>query len=528
MTSPRLTVSIAVHNALEHTQKCIDSLYQWTPEEEFALVVTDNASTDGTPAYLKILEKKHGNVVLVTNDRNLGFSEPHNRAFGGLTSEFFLVLNNDLTLCEGWLPTMMAEFERDAKLAACGIKGTCIALDDKGCGVPGHEAEYVEGSCLLVRGALVRSLDGGLFDPVFKFAYYEDSDLGLRIRRSGLRIAVVDLPIVHIGAATSRIVRNVDLDGYKIRNHHVFMGRWGTHLKDRAKKPITTDRIFVKRAGAQGDVILATPILRALRIYYPMSTIVVQTVCKDVLSGNPDVNEVGVAPARKESDYVIDLDMAYERRPMEHIVKVYADVAKVQLPTPEDWRPALYPTDTARIVALQRMPPTEKYAIIHPGAIAGWVGRQWPWKRWIRVVQMLDSYGYRTVLVGNESTPQIPASLDLRNVPFVHFVALMERASLFVGLDSMPFHVAQTYRIPSVVLFGAVDPALRIIPGAPVIPVVAEEVGCLGCHHWQPAPRTCTSVCLRGQEMCMELLSEGQVNQAIIAATKLVKATVGA
>lgn len=513
----RLTISVAVHNALEHTQKCIESLYRFTPEEEFDLVVIDNASSDGTPAYLKVLQSEHKNVRVVENKKNLGFSPPHNSVFAESKSDYFLVLNNDLQLCKNWLPTMMEQFDLDLKLAACGIRGTCIALDDKGCGVPGAEAEYVEGSLLLVRSLLIRSLEAGLFDPIYKFAYYEDSDLGLRIRKAGFRIAVVDLPIVHVGSVTSRSVKNVDLEGYKIRNRHIFMDRWGGHLKDRMKKPVTTDRIVVKRGGAQGDVILVTPILRALKVFYPMSSIIVKTACRDVLVGNPDVSEAGAAPAIKDTDYVIDLDMAYERQPLRHIVQVYAEIAKVQLVTNEDWKPKLYPTVTARTVAANRMPATSKYAVIHPGTIAGWVGRQWPWKRWIKVIQMIETYGYKTVLVGNDHTQKIPTSLDFRNVPFVHFVAIMERASLFVGLDSMPFHVAQACGTPSVVLFGSVDPTLRILPGAPVLAVTADEVGCLGCHHWQPAPRTCTSVCLRGKEICMENLSEDKVSQAIIA-----------
>lgn len=516
----RLTISVAVHNALEHTQKCFESLFRHTPSEDFQLVVTDNASSDGTPGYLKLLQAEHKNVRVIRNEKNLGFSTPHNAVFAESKSEFFLVLNNDLTMCKDWLPKMMERFEWDLKLAACGIQGTCIALDDKGCGIPGVEAEYVEGSCLLVRSQIIRELEGGLFDPIYRFAYYEDSDLGLRLRKAGHHIAVVDLPIVHVGSATARTVKNVDLEGYKIRNHHIFMGRWGAHLKERMKKPITTERIIVKRAGAQGDVILATPVIRALRILYPMSSIIVKTVCRDVLAGNPDITEVNAAPGVKDSDFVVDLDMAYEKAPFKHIIQAYAEAANVQLLTEDDWRPRLYPTDTARIVALQRMPATARYAILHPGAISGWVGRQWPMQHWVKVATMIESFGYKTVLVGNEATPKIPSTLDFRNVSFAHFVAIMERASLFVGLDSMPFHVAQATGTPSVVLFGSVDPSLRIVPGAPVIPVVAEGVGCLGCHHYQAAPRTCTSHCLRGKEICMEQLSPDQVNRAIVTIEK--------
>jgi GT2 family glycosyltransferase/ADP-heptose:LPS heptosyltransferase len=511
---PRLTISVAVHNLWEMTSRCVDSILRYT-EEPFDLVITDNASAEDTRRYLTGLARKHQNVRVVRNEKNLGFSLPHNIVFSSCESDYFLVLNNDVTLCGGWFEAMLKKFEQDEELAICGVANACIALDDAGLGGPGDEAEYIEGSCLLVRTDLIRGLDGGLFDPAYKFAYYEDSDLGLRARRAGLKIAVVDIPVLHLGAQTSKTIRDVDLEGYGIRNKHIFLSRWSSYLKERKRKPVTKDRIVVRRAGAQGDVIMATPILRALRRDYPNATIVMETICKDVLQGNPDVNEIFLQMKPKETDHVIDLNMAYEKSPMKHAVAAYADVAAVEFNGLEDWRPRLYPHDTARVVASQRMPSGDRYAIIHPGSIDGWVGRQWPYKRWPDVIANLHKRGYKTILVGNDATQGVGTSLDFRNVHFSHFAALMERASLFVGLDSMPFHVAQAFSIPTVAIFGSVDPGLRIIPGAPVIPVTAARCGCLGCHNWLPAPRTVTNSCLRGREMCMDLIQPENMISAI-------------
>jgi GT2 family glycosyltransferase/ADP-heptose:LPS heptosyltransferase len=507
---PRLTISVAVHNLWEMTQRCLESVFRYT-EEPFELVITDNASLDDTRRYLLGVKRQHENVQLIRNEKNLGFSAPHNLAFSLSSSEYFVVLNNDVTLCAGWLEAMLKKFEADEKLAICGVASACIALDDSGLGGPGDEAEYVEGSCLMVRSELIRSLEGGLFDPIYKFAYYEDSDLGLRVRRAGLKIAVVDVKVLHLGAQTAKNVTNVDLEGYLVRNKHVFLSRWGNYLKERKRKPVTKDRIVVRRAGAQGDVIMATPILRALRRDYPHSAIVVETVCKDVLTGNPDITDVVHQLKLLETDHVIDLNMAYERRPMEHAIAVYAELAGVKLQGNDDWRPRLYPHDTARVVAAQRMPDAGRYAIIHPGSIEGWVGRQWPARRWPDVIANLHKRGYKTVLVGNDATPGMATSLDFRNVHFSHFSAIMERANLFVGLDSMPFHVAQAFKIPSVVIFGSVDPMLRIVPGSKVFPVTAARCGCLGCHNWLPAPRTVTNSCLRGKEICMDLIQPDNV-----------------
>jgi ADP-heptose:LPS heptosyltransferase len=363
----------------------------------------------------------------------------------------------------------------------------------------------------MVRASTVRDLPGGLFDPIYKFAYYEDSDLGLRIRKAGHKIAVVDLPVVHLGAQTAKTVKDVDLEGYKLRNGNIFLSRWSGYLKTRKQKLVSKNRIVVRRAGAQGDVLMTTPILRALRRDHPRAVIVVETACRDVLAGNPDVNEVVSQIRVLESDYVVDLNMAYEKTPLVHAVAAYAQAAGVELKDPSDWATSVYTNDTARIVAAQRMPAGAKYAIIHPGTIDGWVGRQWPAKRWPDVITDLHRRGYKTVLVGNDATPVIGTSLDFRNVNFSHFVALMERASLFVGLDSMPLHVAQAFRVPSVVIFGSVDPTLRILPDAPVVPVVAHRCGCLGCHNWQPAPRVVTNQCLRVREICMDLIDPGTV-----------------
>jgi ADP-heptose:LPS heptosyltransferase/GT2 family glycosyltransferase len=515
MADEILTISIAAHNALEYTQRCLESIKKHTSGFPFKIVFSDNASTDDTVKYVRAMQEELP-IEIVENQKNLGFIDVHNAAFAKCDTKYFLVLNNDITMCAGWLGKMMAEFEKDPAVVSCGVKNTCIALNDKGLGVPGKVPEYIEGSCMLVEVASIRKLEGGLFDTLYKFGYYEDSDLGLRIRKAGMRIAVVDIPVIHVGGATSRTVKGIDLDGYKIRNRHLFVNRWGDYLKNRSVKPISKDRIVIKRAGAQGDVILATPIMRALRVMYPMSVISVQTTCTDVLLNNPDINEAAFMVPQKDGDYVIDLDLAYERVPGKHIVEAYADAANIRLASAEDWRPRVFTIPTARTVAAQRMPTPRQYAVIHPGLIRGWVGRQWPLKRFTEVAKALETLGYITVLVGSVDTPAIGTHLDFRSLPFVHLVALIERASLFVGLDSMPFHVAQALGIKSVALFGSVDPALRVIPGGPVVPVVAAEVACLGCHHWQSAPRTCTAHCLRGTDACMEKITVDQVVNAIM------------
>jgi GT2 family glycosyltransferase/ADP-heptose:LPS heptosyltransferase len=506
-----LTISVAVHNNWHLTKKFLESLFAFT-NVPHRIVVTDNASSDGTVDGLAALAARE-KIELVRNEKNLGFSEPHRRAFDGCSGEFFAVLNNDLEVCPGWAEEMLVEFQKNEKVVQVGLKRSCCALDDDGTGIPGEVIEYLEASFMIVRAPSIRQLPGGLFDPAYRFAYYEDSDLSLRIKKAGMELVAIDLPITHLGGATARIVKDVDIEGYKFRNKHVFLQRWGNYLKARMDRKVATGRLVIRRGGARGDVIMVVPVVHALRKKYPKSVIVVSTVCTDVFDGNPDVNEVTVqgTPLRK-NDLTYDLDMAYEKRPEVHPVKAYADVCGVEV---EDYHPKLYPSDTARMVAQTRLPAGPKYAIIHPANIPGWAGRQWQPSRMVPVIEALRARGYKTVLVGSDGTPALATDLDFRNVAFSHLVALMERAALFVGLDSMPFHVAQACRIPALAIFGCVDPELRVIPGGKSMGVVADGVGCLGCHNWLPAPRTVTESCPRGTNACMEKLTSEDVIRAV-------------
>ncbi len=196
-----LTISVAVHNNWHLTKKFLESIFNLTTVP-YRLVVTDNASTDETTEALRALAAEE-KIELVRNEKNLGFSEPHRRAFATCPGEFFAVLNNDLVVCQGWAEEMLVEFQKDEKVVQVGLKRSCCALDNEGTGGPGEDVEYLEASFMIVRAPEIRLLRGGLFDPMYQFAYYEDSDLSLRIRQAGLKLAAVDLPITHLGAATT-------------------------------------------------------------------------------------------------------------------------------------------------------------------------------------------------------------------------------------------------------------------------------------------------------------------------------------
>jgi len=526
----RYAISIAVHNNLELTRKCLESVFVCSEGQDYVLVVTDNASSDGTREYLELIEKDRSNLIVVKNDRNMGFGVPHNEALALVMGrgydqkpQYFVVLNNDLEVCGRWLRDMSAALESDPLNAICGIKGTCCGIDKNGIGRPSETPEYVEASCLMIRTDLLEQHD--LFSGDYIFAYYEDSDLSLRMRQAGYKLVFVPLPIYHQGAATSKIVADVDLHGFYLRNQKVFLEKWKGYL---ARRGFGAKTILVVRDVALGDVILTTPVIRALRLKYPTADISMVTRFPEVYKRNPHLTYCGTKILRQLSKYDLffDLNLAYEKRPIAHIVEAYADVCGVYdlVDVPGGFVPDLYPgeEDVAYADGLLGADP---WIAIHPGPTL-WPGRNWGAEKFDETAKRLKERGWKIALVGGKDAHQAENDLDLRGKTSFHqLVAVLGKARAFVGIDSAPMHMALAGRTPTFGIFGCIDPAYRLptrseYDGIAVgITAPLEEAGCLGCHHYLPAPRV-ASECFRERTKvprCMEKLKPESVVDTVEA-----------
>ncbi|MFO0730016.1 MAG: glycosyltransferase [Nitrospiraceae bacterium] len=70
------SIIIPVWNKVELTQQCVTALAEVTDEVDYEVIIVDNGSTDGTPAFLGQLS---GDVHIIRNEENLGFSKACNQ-----------------------------------------------------------------------------------------------------------------------------------------------------------------------------------------------------------------------------------------------------------------------------------------------------------------------------------------------------------------------------------------------------------------------------------------------------------------
>ncbi|MBV9760354.1 MAG: glycosyltransferase family 9 protein [Acidobacteriaceae bacterium] len=100
-----------------------------------------------------------------------------------------------------------------------------------------------------------------------------------------------------------------------------------------------------------------------------------------------------------------------------------------------------------------------RYAVLHPFASAP--EKRWPAERFCEVARYLQLWNIRPIfLAGPADDPSPFGAHQVFQGSVAQMKALLSRASVLIANDSGPAHVAAAFGVPSVVLFGASNPAI--------------------------------------------------------------------
>src|SRR5205823_6362461 len=90
-------------------------------------------------------------------------------------------------------------------------------------------------------------------------------------------------------------------------------------------------------------------------------------------------------------------------------------------------------------------------------------GKTWPADRFVEVAKHLRSEcGFEPILIAGQGE-DLAAFKEFRNLagaPLAEVKSLLRSASVFIGNDSGPAHMAAAFQIPVVVMFGNSDPRI--------------------------------------------------------------------
>jgi len=244
---PRVSVVVVTYNNLDMTRRCVESLYASTEWPNFEVIVVDNASSDGTPDYLRDEEKVRPNFEAILNTENTGFSRACNQGLLRAAGEYLVLLNNDTVVSRGWLSALVRHLRRDPTIGIIGPVTNAIGneamipvgYDDVGemprwaaAFVRDHDGESFDISmlamfCVAMRRSVYEEV--GPLDERFGVGMFEDDDYSLRMRQAGFRVVCAEDSFVHhwMKAAFSRL-SPVDYQNLFERNRGLFEEKWGT------------------------------------------------------------------------------------------------------------------------------------------------------------------------------------------------------------------------------------------------------------------------------------------------------------
>ncbi len=155
--------------------------------------------------------------------------------------------------------------------------------------------------------------------------------------------------------------------------------------------------------------------------------------------------------------------------------------------------------------------PGEKpYVLVHPRT--RWATKNWPLPRYIEVGKKLNDLGFTVFFSGSEGDKEgiekkIKYKKGLHSLAgkysLLDFVAIAQKANLYVGGDTGPMHIAVAVGTPVVVIMGPTQEK-RFGPYRRERSVVKAQLDCLGC-----GKRNCTEL------ICMEKVTVDMVWEAV-------------
>jgi ADP-heptose:LPS heptosyltransferase len=279
-------------------------------------------------------------------------------------------------------------------------------------------------------------------------------------------------------------------------------------------------RILVNRQNALGDVILASPIVRKLKLDNPDSKIDVLTRFPEVFRNNPHVNVINPA-IHNNYDRIINLDLVYENDPKKHITDAYADFVFGQHTF--DKQPELFSSNSYQ---LDKFTGTD-FIVIHMRKY-GWPNRNLSEVFWQSVIRdLLTHTDYKIVQIGAPDEIAFSGNdrlVDHRGKFEIQYIKeLINLSRAFIGIDTATLHIAACTNTPIISVFTSAHHDFRKPlreDETKFFPILPKEqngdiLACYGCQADIPPPNTGFH-CRRNDVICTQSIRKEDIISSLL------------
>mgnify|MGYP002856835609 CR=1 FL=1 len=118
-----LDVSIIIvnYNTKQLLADCLNSIYEQTKDISFEVIVSDNGSNDGS---IEMIKADFPTVILIENNKNLGFGAANNRGLAIAKGKYIFYLNSDTILLNNAVKIFFDYWEENREKENIGALGT--------------------------------------------------------------------------------------------------------------------------------------------------------------------------------------------------------------------------------------------------------------------------------------------------------------------------------------------------------------------------------------------------------------------
>ncbi len=230
-----ISVIIVSYNTAPLLRRCLQNLFNYREKIDMEVFVVDNNSHDNSAAMVK---REFSEVILIENDKNLGFAAANNQAWKLSSGDYILLLNPDAFVTRGAVRSAVEFMELTPNSGICGGSlekpdgnpdpsarkfptyiNKFFTLSGLQSRFPhsrlfaGHEfghadrsqvmeVDWIPGTFALYRQKML--IKTNLFDERF-YIYYEETDLCRTCHIHGWKVYFLpSARVIHVGGASSQ------------------------------------------------------------------------------------------------------------------------------------------------------------------------------------------------------------------------------------------------------------------------------------------------------------------------------------
>jgi GT2 family glycosyltransferase len=246
---PKVSVVVLTYNNLDLTRACLASLDEHSQYEHMEVIVVDNASSDGSQAFLSEWVANGRDRKLILNEDNRGFAAGNNQGLSIAAGDYLVMLNNDTYVTPGWIRTLLKHLQRDETIGLIGPVTNNIGneakidiayngMDEMLLKSAAYTRRHVGQTCPLRTAAffcvtMPRTTYErvGALDEAFGRGFFEDDDYCRRIEQLGLRVVCAeDVFIHHHLSASFNKLKQQDRQKLFEDNKKIYEAKWGEWL----------------------------------------------------------------------------------------------------------------------------------------------------------------------------------------------------------------------------------------------------------------------------------------------------------